>query len=37
VAETRKVQSSLEEVFARVTGLEAAAMKREKEKTGAGL
>jgi ABC-2 type transport system ATP-binding protein len=37
VAEARKVQPSLEEVFVRVTGLEAAAMKREKEKAGAGL
>jgi len=37
VAEARKVQPSLEDVFVRVTGLEAAAMKREKEKGGAGL
>jgi len=37
VAEARKVEPSLEEVFVRITGLEAAAMKREKEKAGAGL
>jgi ABC-2 type transport system ATP-binding protein len=37
VAEASKVQPSLEEVFVRVTGLEAAAMKQEKEKAGAGL
>ena len=36
VAEARKVQPSLEEVFVEVTGIEAAAMKREKEKVGAG-
>jgi ABC-2 type transport system ATP-binding protein len=37
VAEARKIQPPLEEVFVRVTGLEAVAMKREKEKAGAGL
>jgi len=36
VSEARKVQPSLEEVFVRVTGIEAAAMKREKEKAKAG-
>ncbi len=34
VAEARKVQPSLEDVFVRVTGIEATAMKREKEKAG---
>jgi ABC-2 type transport system ATP-binding protein len=37
VVEARKVQPSLEEVFVRVTGLEAATMNREKEKVGSGL
>jgi len=36
VTEARKVQPSLEEVFVQVTGIEAASMKREKEKAGAG-
>ena len=36
VAEARKVQPSLEDVFVQITGIEAAAMKREKEKAGAG-
>jgi ABC-2 type transport system ATP-binding protein len=36
VAEARKVQRSLEEVFVRVTGIEAAAMRKEKEKAGPG-
>jgi ABC-2 type transport system ATP-binding protein len=36
VTEARKVQPSLEDVFVRVTGIEAAAMRREKEKAGAG-
>jgi ABC-2 type transport system ATP-binding protein len=36
VAEARKVQPSLEEVFVHVTGIEAAAMKKEKEKSGGG-
>ncbi|MCE5276903.1 MAG: ABC transporter ATP-binding protein [Planctomycetaceae bacterium] len=35
VAEARKVQPSLEDVFVAVTGIEADAMKREKEKAGA--
>jgi ABC-2 type transport system ATP-binding protein len=34
VAEARKVQPSLEDVFVRVTGIEATAMRREKEKAG---
>jgi len=37
VFEARKVQPSLEDVFVRITGIEADAMRREKEKTGAGL
>jgi ABC-2 type transport system ATP-binding protein len=36
VAEARKVQPSLEEVFVHITGIEAAAMKKEKEKGGGG-
>jgi len=38
VSEARKIRPSLEEVFVRVTGIEATAMKQEKEKakTGAG-
>jgi len=36
VFEARKVQPSLEEVFVRVTGIEADAMKREKEKAKVG-
>jgi len=36
VSEARKVRPSLEDVFVRVTGIEATAMKREKEKAGAG-
>ena len=36
VAEARRVQPSLEEVFVRITGIEADAMRREKEKTGGG-
>jgi len=34
VTEARKVRPSLEDVFVRVTGIEAAAMKREKEMAG---
>lgn len=34
VSEARKVRPSLEDVFVRVTGIEAVAMKREKEKAG---
>jgi ABC-2 type transport system ATP-binding protein len=36
VGEARKVRPSLEEVFVRVTGLEAEALKKEKEKPGGG-
>ena len=36
VFEARKVQPSLEEVFVEVTGIEAAAMKQEKEKATMG-
>ena len=36
VAEARKVRPTLEDVFVEVTGIEAASMKREKEKAGAG-
>ncbi len=34
VAEARKIRLSLEEVFVRVTGIEAAAMERDREKAG---
>lgn len=37
VAEARMVRPSLEDVFIQVTGLEAAEMKREKDKAGAGV
>ncbi len=36
VSEARKIRPSLENVFVRITGIEAAAMKQEKEKMGAG-
>ena len=36
VAEARKVQPTLEDLFVEITGVEAAAMKREKEKAGSG-
>ena len=36
VAEARKVRPSLEEVFVRITGIEATAMKQEKAKMGGG-
>ena len=36
VAEARKLQPSLEEVFVDITGIEAGAMKQEKEKVGKG-
>jgi ABC-2 type transport system ATP-binding protein len=35
VAEARKIQPSLEEVFVEVTGIELDRMRREKEKRGA--
>ncbi len=34
VEEARKVRPSLEDVFVRITGLEAESMKKEKEKGG---
>ncbi|MBN1844115.1 MAG: ABC transporter ATP-binding protein [Sedimentisphaerales bacterium] len=36
VSEARKVRPSLEDVFVRVTGIEAGTMKQEKEKAGKG-
>jgi ABC-2 type transport system ATP-binding protein len=36
VTEARKIQLSLEEVFVRLTGIEAEAMRKEKEKAGPG-
>jgi len=36
VSEARKLRPSLEEVFVQVTGLEAEAMRKEKEKAGGG-
>lgn len=36
VFEARKMRPSLEDVFVRITGIEAAAMRREKEKKGSG-
>ena len=36
VAEVRKVRRTLEDVFVQITGLEAEAMKTDKEKTGGG-
>ena len=36
VAEARKVRPSLEDVFVRITGIEATAMKQEKAKMGGG-
>lgn len=36
VSEARKVRPSLEDVFVEITGIEVTAMKREKEKAGAG-
>lgn len=36
VSEARKLQPSLEDVFVEITGIEAGAMKREKEKSGKG-
>ena len=36
VAEARRVQPMLEDLFVEITGIEAATMKREKEKTGSG-
>ncbi|RQV94817.1 hypothetical protein EH220_06915 [bacterium] len=36
VSEARKLQPSLEDVFVEITGIEAGAMKQEKEKAGKG-
>jgi len=36
VSEARRMRPSLEEIFVRITGIEAGAMKREKEKMGGG-
>ena len=36
VSEARKIQPSLEDVFVEITGIEVTAMKRDKEKSGAG-
>ncbi len=36
VAEARRMRPSLEDVFVRITGIEAGAMRREKEKKGGG-
>lgn len=36
VAETRKIEPSLEDVFVRITGIEAAALNQEKAKAGGG-
>jgi ABC-2 type transport system ATP-binding protein len=37
VTEARRMQPSLEDVFVQITGIEADAMRKEKEKKGAGL
>jgi ABC-2 type transport system ATP-binding protein len=34
VSEAKKIRPSLEDVFVRITGIEADAMRREKEKAG---
>jgi ABC-2 type transport system ATP-binding protein len=34
VMEARRLRPSLEDVFVRITGIEAEAMRKEKEKTG---
>jgi len=36
VSEARRMRPSLEDVFVRITGIEAGAMRKEKEKTGGG-
>jgi len=36
VSEARRMKSSLEDVFVKITGIEAGAMKKEKEKAGGG-
>ncbi|MDY0269758.1 ABC transporter ATP-binding protein [Trichloromonas sp.] len=37
VTEVRKIRPTLEDIFVEITGIEAASIKREKEKTGAAL
>ena len=36
VSEARRIRPSLEDVFVKITGIEADAMKKEKEKSGMG-
>ena len=36
VSEARRMQPSLEDIFVDITGIEADAMRKEKEKTGGG-
>jgi ABC-2 type transport system ATP-binding protein len=36
VSEARRMRPSLEDVFVRITGIAAGAMRREKEKKGGG-
>jgi ABC-2 type transport system ATP-binding protein len=36
VSEARRMRPSLEDIFVRITGIEADAMRREKEKKGGG-
>jgi ABC-2 type transport system ATP-binding protein len=36
VSEARRMRPSLEDIFVRITGIEAGAMRKEKEKTGGG-
>jgi ABC-2 type transport system ATP-binding protein len=36
VTEARRMRPSLEDVFVRITGIEAEAMRKEKEKKGGG-
>jgi ABC-2 type transport system ATP-binding protein len=36
VSEARRMLPSLEDVFLRITGIEAGAMRKDKEKTGGG-
>ena len=36
VSEARKIRPSLEDIFVSITGIEAAAMRKEKEKGGCG-
>ena len=36
VTESRKIRPSLEDIFVKITGIEAGAMRKEKEKIGGG-